>query len=111
MDKFFTLADAVADIPDGATLTLGGFGYAHNYPTTLIDALASSGRRDLWPVANSLGTGPQPPERLVANRQVRKLIVSFSSRPGVKSPVEEQAAAGERELEMVSRGDQILSGR
>jgi len=31
MDKFFTLADAVADIPDGATLTLGGFGYA---PTT-----------------------------------------------------------------------------
>ena len=47
----------------------------------------------------------------VANRQVRKLIVSFSSRPGVKSPVEEQAAAGELELEMVPRGDQILSGR
>jgi hypothetical protein len=38
-------------------------------------------------------------------------VVSFSSRPGVKSPVEEQAAASELELEMVPRGDQILSGR
>lgn len=111
MDKFFTLADAVAGIPDGAALALGGFGYAHNYPTTLIDALASSGRRDLCLVANSLGTGSQSPERLVASRQVRKLIVSFSSRPGVKFLVEEQAAAGELELETVLRGDQMLSGR
>jgi acyl CoA:acetate/3-ketoacid CoA transferase alpha subunit len=53
MDKFLTLADAVAGIPGGAALALVGFGCAHNYPAALIDALASSGRRDLCLVANS----------------------------------------------------------
>jgi 3-oxoacid CoA-transferase len=111
MDKVFASPEeAVADIADGSTVAVSGFGVAHNYPSSLTRALRDRGTRELCVVCNALGMSADfRPQILVENRQVRKLIASFSARPGPRSPAEEQIAAGEIELELVPQG--ILVGR
>jgi 3-oxoadipate CoA-transferase, alpha subunit len=72
-----TEADAaVADVPDGATVLIGGFGPA-GQPVELIDALRRQGARDLTVVNNNAGNGDTGLAALLAAGQVRKIICSF----------------------------------
>lgn len=71
-----TSAAAVADIFDGATVLIGGFGEAGS-PIELIHALIDKGARELTVVSNNTGSGHVGLAALIANRQVRKVICSF----------------------------------
>jgi 3-oxoacid CoA-transferase len=103
--KVMTAAEAVADIPDGASIALAGFGVSHRYPSTLITALREAGPRGLTVYCNGLGQPGFPTGSLLAaNHQISRLVTSFSARPGVVTEEEKQIAAGEMELEMVPQG-------
>ncbi len=67
---------AVADIPDGATVLIGGFGPA-GQPLELIDALARHGAQDLTVVNNNAGNGDYGLAALLKTGHVRKMICSF----------------------------------
>jgi len=96
---------AIADIPDGATIAIAGFSVGHRFATSLILALRAKGTRDLCLVCNSLGDpGATRGQILAENRQVRKLIAAFSVRPGTPTASEEQIVAGEMEVELVPQG-------
>lgn len=71
-----SLAEAVAGIPDGATVMIGGFGRA-GQPVELIDALIEQGARELTIVNNNAGNGDVGLAALLATRRVRKVICSF----------------------------------
>jgi 3-oxoacid CoA-transferase subunit A len=101
-DKVFTsLDDAVADIPDGASIMFGGFGGA-GFPNNLIQALARQGARRLYAISNNCGTGDGELGILFKNRQVRSVVAAFPG-PGAKY-FQEQFDAGEVELELVPQG-------
>src|SRR5215469_6462348 len=100
-----TATEAVADIPDGASIALSGFGVSHRYPSTLITALRDAGPRRLTVYCNGLGQPGFPTGTLLAdNHQIGRLVTCFSARPGFVSEAEKQMAAGEMELEMVAQG-------
>jgi 3-oxoadipate CoA-transferase, alpha subunit len=67
---------AVADIPDGATVLIGGFGAA-GQPVELIDALRRHGARDLTVVSNNAGNGDTGLAALLAAGQVGRIVCSF----------------------------------
>ena len=69
-------ATAVADIPDGSTIMIGGFGRA-GQPVELIDALIAHGASDLTIVNNNAGNGDTGLAALLAAGRVRKIICSF----------------------------------
>src|SRR5690625_3719656 len=71
-----TVTEAVAGIPDGSTIMIGGFGRA-GQPVELIDALIEQGAKDLTIVNNNAGNGDVGLARLLAERRVRKIICSF----------------------------------
>ncbi len=106
MDKVVASPEqAVADIPDGATVAIAGFSVGHRFATSLIVALRDQGTRNLCLVCNSLGEpGEVRGQILAENRQVRKLIAAFSTRPGVETATDRQIAAGEMEVELVPQG-------
>jgi 3-oxoacid CoA-transferase len=105
MDKVIASPEqAVADIFDGATVALAGFGLAHRFPTSLLLALKDKGSRDLTVVCNSLGAPGQKGQMLVENKQVKKLIAAFSTRAGMMTAAEEQIVAGELDVEIVPQG-------
>jgi 3-oxoacid CoA-transferase A subunit len=110
--------EAVADIPNGATVMIGGFGHAVDKPQNLIKALRDHGARDLTMIVNGAGVsgslgigslGGKPfvdEEILLQNKQIRKAICSVPaslvmSKPGA---FEKQYLAGEVELEYVPQG-------
>src|SRR5258706_5604278 len=96
---------AVADIPDGATVAIAGFGVAHRFATALICALRDQHTKDLTLVCNSLGDAGETRGQILAeNHQVKKLIAAFSVRPGTPTASEEQIAAGTMEVELVPQG-------
>jgi 3-oxoacid CoA-transferase len=96
---------AVADVPDGASVAIAGFGLTHSFPSSLTVALREHGAKQLCIVANSLGEGQFRSNTLVENHQVSRLIVSFTTRAGAgTSAAEKQIASGEIELEMVPQG-------
>ncbi|MBX6389601.1 MAG: 3-oxoacid CoA-transferase subunit A [Frankia sp.] len=98
-------AAAVADIPDGASIGVAGFGVAHRFPSSLITALHKQGTRGLTVYCNGLGQPGHPTAHLLADGgQIARLVTSFSARPGVVSLAERQILAGEMELEMVPQG-------
>ena len=74
-------AAAVAAIPDGAVVLLGGFGNV-GVPMALIDALVALGRRDLTIVANNCGIGDVGVANLFKHDLVRKVIASFPAQAG-----------------------------
>ena len=77
IDKIaLSLADAVRDISDGATVMIGGFGTA-GMPAELIDALIEQGAKDLTIVNNNAGNGDTGLAALLKTRRVRKIICSF----------------------------------
>jgi 3-oxoadipate CoA-transferase alpha subunit len=98
-----TAAEAVADIHDGATVMVGGFGTA-GMPSELIDALIDKGSRDLTIVSNNAGNGETGLAALLKARQVRKVICSFPRQ--VDSWVFDGLfRAGQIELELVPQGN------
>jgi len=97
--------EAIADIPDGATIAIAGFSVGHRFATSLIIALRDQGTRNLCLVCNSLGDpGATRGQILAENRQVKKLIAAFSIRAGTPTAAEDQIAAGEMEVELVPQG-------
>ncbi|WP_218005064.1 3-oxoacid CoA-transferase [Actinomadura macra] len=96
---------AVADVPDGASVAIAGFGMVHSFPSSLTVALRQQGAKELCIVANSLGSGPYRSNTLIENCQVNRLIVSFSARAGEgTSAAEEQISAGRIDVELVPQG-------
>ncbi len=98
-----TLEQAVAGVPDGATVMLGGFGGA-GQPIELIDALLDQGARALVVVNNNAGNGDTGLAALLAAGRVRKMICSFPRQ--VDSHVFDGLyRAGKVELELVPQGN------
>jgi len=104
IDKIIVSATAaVADIHDGATVMIGGFGTA-GMPAELIDALIAQGARDLTIVNNNAGNGEAGVAALLKARRVRKIICSFPRQ--VDSYVFDALyRAGDIELELVPQGN------
>ncbi len=96
-------ADALADIRDGATVMIGGFGTA-GQPNELIDALIDTGARDLVIVNNNAGNGDTGLAALLAKKRVRKIICSFP-RQADSHHFDGLYRAGELELELVPQGN------
>ena len=94
---------AVAGIPDGATVMIGGFGRA-GQPVELIDALIESGARDLTIVNNNAGNGDTGLAALLAAKRVRKIVCSFP-RQSDSWVFDGLYRAGEIELELVPQGN------
>lgn len=97
-----SLAAAVADIHDGATVMIGGFGEAGS-PIELIHALIDQGARELTVVNNNTGSGEVGLAALIRERRVRKMICSFP-RTANSTVFPELYRAGEIELELVPQG-------
>jgi len=77
IDKRVATADAaLADVADGMTIMIGGFGTA-GMPAQLIDALIRHGARDLTIVNNNAGNADMGLALLLKERRVRKIICSF----------------------------------
>jgi 3-oxoacid CoA-transferase subunit A len=101
MRKLYESADAaVADIKDGATLVVGGFGLCGN-PENLITALHRRGVKRLTIVSNNCGTTDQGLGVLLAAHQVRKMVSSYV---GENKIFEQQYLSGELEVELVPQG-------
>ncbi len=105
MDKVVASPElALADIKDGASVALAGFGLAHRFPNSLLYALKDKGTRDLTIVCNSLGAPGEKGQMLVENKQVKKIVAAFSTRAGMKTAAEEQIITGELDVELVPQG-------
>jgi 3-oxoadipate CoA-transferase alpha subunit len=96
-------AAAVADIHDGATVMIGGFGTA-GMPAELIDALIAQGARDLTVVNNNAGNADTGLAALLETKRVRKIICSFP-RQTDSWVFDALYRAGEIELELVAQGN------
>jgi 3-oxoadipate CoA-transferase alpha subunit len=100
---FATLEEAVADVPDGATVMIGGFGNA-GMPSELIDALIAQGARELTIVNNNAGNGDTGLAALLKAKRVRKIICSFP-RQTDSHVFDALYRAGEIELELTPQGN------
>jgi 3-oxoadipate CoA-transferase alpha subunit len=97
---------AVADIFDGATVMIGGFGNA-GMPGALIEALIAQGARDLTIVNNNAGNAEKGLALLLKQKRVRKILCSFPRQ--VDSHVFDGLyRSGEIELELVPQGNLAL---
>ncbi len=96
-------AAALADVPDGATVMIGGFGTA-GQPIELIDALLEQGARDLVIINNNAGNGTTGLAALLAAGRVRKIICSFP-RQADSQVFDELYRSGKLELELVPQGN------
>jgi 3-oxoadipate CoA-transferase alpha subunit len=104
IDKTFeSLERAVADVHDGATVMIGGFGNA-GMPAALIDALIAQGARELTIVNNNAGNGDTGLAALLAAKRVRKIICSFP-RQADSHHFDALYRAGEIELELTPQGN------
>lgn len=108
---FASFAEAVADIPDGATIGFGGFAVV-GMPINLYKALAEQGAKDLTCVSNGTRGGATLPEDgpdmgwLIRNDQVKKVICSFTAptRASQKLVFSEYYEKGLIEAELVPQG-------
>ncbi len=98
-----SVAEAVAGIPDGATVMIGGFGGA-GMPTALIDGLIAQGARDLTIVNNNAGNGETGLAALLKAGRVRKIVCSFP-RQADSHVFDGLYRAGKVELELVPQGN------
>ena len=95
-----SFATAVADIDDGATLIVGGFGLC-GIPEKAIEALREKGSRELVVVSNNCGVDDFGLGILLANNQVAKMVSSYV---GENKIFEQQYLSGELEVELVPQG-------
>lgn len=100
--QYETPADAVADIFDGATVLIGGFGAAGS-PIELIHALIDQGASDLVVVNNNTGSGHVGLAALIEQGRVAKMICSFPRTAG-STVFPDKYQAGEIDLELVPQG-------
>ena len=97
-----SLVESVADIFDGATVMIGGFGEAGS-PIELIHALIDNGAKNLTVVSNNTGSGHVGLAALIENKQVKKMICSFP-RTANSMVFPELYRDGKIELELVPQG-------
>src|ERR1700716_2586827 len=103
IDKFVATPEAaLADLADGATVMIGGFGNA-GMPAALIDALIAQGARNLTIVNNNAGNADRGLAALIGARRVRKILGS-SPRQTDSWHFDKAYRAGEIELELVPQG-------
>ena len=96
-------ADALAGVPDGATVMIGGFGTA-GLPNELIDALIAQGAKHLVIVSNNAGNGDTGLAALLAAGRVRKIVCSFP-RQADSWHFDQLYRSGSIELELVPQGN------
>ena len=94
---------ALADIPDGSTILVGGFGTA-GMPFELIEALVEQGAKELTIVSNNAGNGDTGLAALLNARRVRKIICSFP-RQADSWVFDRLYKEGAIELELVPQGN------
>ncbi len=92
--------DAVNDIPDNATLMLGGFGLS-GIPENCIAALLRKGVKELTCISNNAGVDDFGIGLLLKTRQVKKMISSYV---GENAEFERQLLSGELEVELIPQG-------
>ena len=100
---FDSPAAALADLQDGATVMIGGFGTA-GLPGELIDALIERGSRELTIVNNNAGNGDTGLAALLAAKRVSKIICSFP-RQADSHHFDALYRSGQIELELVPQGN------
>jgi len=101
MDKVVTSAtEAVADIPDGSTLAVGGFGLC-GVPSVLVDALLRAGTAELQVASNNAGVDDWGLGRLLAAGRLRRVIASYV---GENKEFARQYLSGELEVELTPQG-------
>ena len=101
MNKVLANADeAVAVIPDGATIMMGGFGLC-GLPENLIKAIHTRGTKDLTVISNNAGVDDFGIGILLRARQIRKMIATYV---GENKEFERQYLNGEVEVELVPQG-------
>jgi len=98
-----TVGEAIAGIPDGAIVMIGGFGTA-GMPSELIDALIEQGARDLTIVNNNAGNADVGLALLLKAKRVRKIVCSFP-RQTDSWHFDALYRSGEIELELVPQGN------
>jgi acetate CoA/acetoacetate CoA-transferase alpha subunit len=101
--KTVALENAVAMIPDGASVMIGGF-MGVGTPERLMDELTRQGKRDLTVIANDTATPGRGIGKLVAAGVVRKAIVSHI---GLNPETQQKMIAGDMEVELVPQGTLI----
>ena len=102
-----TAREAVADIPDGASILAHSFGPPQSWPTDCLVALAERGVKDLTVICNTPAGGPTSLNILAEKRQIRKLVCSYVGSPTIPTEISDQVKAGVIELEMVPQGTLI----
>lgn len=101
MNKVFKSAtEAIADIPNGATIMLGGFGL-NGIPENSISALVQSGISGLTCISNNAGVDDFGLGLLLKTRQIKKMISSYV---GENAEFERQLLSGELEVDLVPQG-------
>jgi 3-oxoacid CoA-transferase subunit A len=108
LDKVYPSVDeAVADIPDGASIAIAGF-FTAGTPIPLIQALARQGAKNLTIICMQMGPGNEDINQLIINKQVKKAICNYpfyrSASRGANSPAEQAVRAGEIEMEVYPMG-------
>ncbi|MSP35190.1 MAG: 3-oxoacid CoA-transferase subunit A [Limnohabitans sp.] len=104
INKFVdSVAEALADTPDGATVLIGGFGTA-GIPDELIEGLLVQGAKDLTLVNNNAGNGDQGLAALLKAGRVRKVVCSFP-RQTDSDVFDGLYRSGQVELELVPQGN------
>lgn len=98
-----SMAEALAGVPDGAVVLIGGFGSVGE-PVALIEGLIEQGARDLTLVGIHAGIGADPIARLVGAGRVRRVIVSWTRSSSAASAFGPLFHAGGIELELVPQG-------
>lgn len=98
-----TLEQAVARIPDGASLMVGGF-MAVGTPECLMDELVRQGKRDLTVIANDTASPGRGIGKLISAKLVRKVVASHI---GLNTETQQKMLAGEMEVELVPQGTLI----
>lgn len=97
---YASFAEATADIFDGATLVVGGFGLC-GIPEKSITALQEKGVKDLTVVSNNCGVDDFGLGLLLQTRQIKKMISSYV---GENKTFEQQYLSGEIEVDLVPQG-------
>jgi 3-oxoacid CoA-transferase subunit A len=101
MKQIYTsFQEAVADIHDGATIMVGGFGLC-GIPENLILALVEKGVKDLTVISNNCGVDDWGLGLLLQNKQIKKMVGSYV---GENKEFERQVLAGEIEVELIPQG-------
>lgn len=101
--KTVSLEGAVAMIPDGASIMIGGF-MGVGTPERVVDELARQGKRELTVIANDTATPGRGVGKLVTAGAVRKAIVSHI---GLNPETQQKMIAGDIEVELVPQGTLI----